>query len=77
MTTYAPYALVTGASSGIGYQYARIMAEKGYNVIMVSNEADAIVEKAETIRKDYPVETVPLMRDLGRGSGQRVVRLLR
>lgn len=66
MTTHAPYALVTGASSGIGYQYARIMAEKGYNVIMVSNEADAIVEKAETIRKDYPVETVPLMRDLGR-----------
>ena len=26
------YALITGASSGCGYEYARIMAEKGYKV---------------------------------------------
>lgn len=60
------YALVTGASSGIGYQYARIMAQKGYHVIMVSNEPEAIVEKANCIMADFPVEAVPLMRDLGK-----------
>ena len=60
------YALVTGASSGIGYQYARVMAEKGYNVIMVSNEPEAIVEKAEMVKQDFHVDAVPLMRDLGR-----------
>lgn len=60
------YALVTGASSGIGYQYARQLAEKGYNLIIVSNEAEAIVEKAEELKNNYPVEVVPLMRDLGK-----------
>lgn len=63
--TGKPYALVTGASSGIGYQYARVMAEKHYNLIIVSNE-QAIDEKAEIIREDFPVEVVALVRDLGK-----------
>ncbi len=66
MNENKPYALVTGASSGIGYQYARQLAEKGYSLIMVSNEADAIVEKANEIRNDFSVEAIPLMRDLGK-----------
>lgn len=60
-----PYALVTGASSGIGYQYARVLARKGYNLVIVSNE-EAIIEKAETIRKDFSVEVEGVVSDLGR-----------
>lgn len=59
-----PYALITGASSGIGYQYARVMADRGYNLLIVSNEADAIVEKGEILKHDFGVEVVALMRDL-------------
>lgn len=59
------YALVTGASSGIGFQYARVLAEKGYNIIAVSNESPAIEEKGEEIRKEFGVKVIPLMRDLG------------
>lgn len=66
MNENKPYALVTGASSGIGYQYAKQLAKRGYNLIIVSNEAEAIVEKAEELKKDYLVEVVPLMRDLGK-----------
>ena len=58
------YALVTGASSGIGFQYARVLAEKGYPLIMVSNE-EAIMEKAEMVRQEFAVEAIPLVRDLG------------
>ena len=38
MNNKAKCALITGASSGCGYEYARIMAEKGYDLVIVSNE---------------------------------------
>ncbi len=43
------YALITGSSSGMGYEYARILAERGYNLILVSNEQ----EKLESVRKEF------------------------
>lgn len=42
------YALITGASSGIGRHYALQLAERGYNIIAVSNqpaELDAVVKE--------------------------------
>lgn len=60
------YALVTGSSSGIGYEYARELASRGYSLIMVSNE-EAINEKADEIRQVYPnLDIVPVVSDLGR-----------
>lgn len=64
MNDTKPYALVTGASSGIGYQYARLLAEKGYNLIIVSNE-EAIEEKKQLLEQDYPVKVLALVRNLG------------
>ena len=58
------YALVTGASSGCGYEYARILAQKGYNLLIVSNE-EAIHEKASVLRMGFPVNVVSLVRNLG------------
>lgn len=58
------YALVTGASSGCGYEYARILAQKGYNLLIVSNE-DAIHEKANILRADFLVKVISLVRNLG------------
>ena len=58
------YAIVTGASSGCGYEYARIMAQKGYKLLIVSNE-EAIHDKAELLRQDFGVEVISLVRNLG------------
>lgn len=58
------YALVTGASSGCGYEYARILAQKGYDLLVVSSE-EAIHEKADILRGDFPVNVISLVRNLG------------
>ena len=66
------WALVTGAGSGMGYCYARALAARRYNVLLVSNQ-DFIVEKAEQVQKDYGVQTIGLLRAQCR---RRVVCLL-
>ena len=59
-----PLALVTGASSGIGYQYARLLAEKGYDLLLVSNEELRIAEVARELRRQFGVRADGLCRDL-------------
>lgn len=58
------WALITGASSGIGYTYAEEMARRGYPLVIVSNEAEAIEQKARLLRQTYAVDVWPLYRDL-------------
>ena len=59
------YALITGASSGCGYEYACLLAAKGYDLLIVSNE-EAIHDKASLLRNIYPVNVQSLVMDLGK-----------
>ena len=59
------FALITGASSGIGFQYARVMAKRGYNLLIVSNE-DVIHDRAKEIQEEFAVQVIALVRDLGK-----------
>ena len=59
------YALITGASSGCGYEYACLLAAKGYDLLIVSNE-EAIHYKASLLRNIYPVNVQSLVMDLGK-----------
>ena len=58
------FALVTGASSGIGLALSRELAGHGYPLLMVSNEEEAIVRAAADINGEYHVTTLPLYMDL-------------
>lgn len=64
MTT-PKYAIVTGASSGMGYCYALALAQRGYHLLIVSNE-EAIHDKAKEITQLYPTcQVLSLVMDLG------------
>ena len=54
-------ALVTGASSGIGRELARQLAERGHGVTVVARRADRLEELAEELRAkhDIRVEVIP------------------
>lgn len=57
-------AVVTGASSGIGREYARQLCERGYDVVMVSNEDVPLRQAAEEFAEAHGVRTYPVCMDL-------------
>ncbi len=57
-------ALVTGASTGIGRQYAEQLAELGYNLIIVSRTESLLEELAAELRKKYDIDVIVHAKDL-------------
>jgi len=49
---HGPWAVIAGASEGIGEQFARQLAVKGINVVLVSRRAAVLDELADSIRRD-------------------------
>jgi NAD(P)-dependent dehydrogenase (short-subunit alcohol dehydrogenase family) len=54
-------AIVTGANSGIGFETARVLAEKGATVVMACRNLDKANPKADEIRKARPTADVEVM----------------
>ena len=48
-TTPSPTALITGASTGIGFAYAKYLADQGYSLILVSQNASRLQSAADTL----------------------------
>jgi short-subunit dehydrogenase len=64
ISRYGPWAVVTGASSGIGEQFAHQLAATGLNVVLVARRADRIERIAAELREHYGVEVEAVRLDL-------------
>lgn len=49
-------ALITGASSGFGVDFAHILASKGYDLIIVARRKDKLEEVSQTVADKYGVK---------------------
>ncbi len=61
---YGPWALITGASDGIGLEMARGVAERGLNVVLVSRNQSKLNELAQNIQAEFGVRTQVIATDL-------------
>ena len=52
------YAVVTGASRGIGKAIARIFALHGYNLLLTSQSEDKLLQTVAELKKDFPDITI-------------------
>ena len=59
---YGPWAVVTGASDGIGREFAARLAEAGVNLVLAARRNDLLDEVANGLARAHHVrvETVPI-----------------
>lgn len=57
-------ALITGGSSGMGLEYARQLAAKGYDLLLVSNQPEELDKTASALSKAYQVNVIGHSQDL-------------
>ncbi|MFS0699016.1 SDR family NAD(P)-dependent oxidoreductase [Cellulomonas sp. 179-A 4D5 NHS] len=64
MSTTRPFAAVTGASSGIGEQFARRYAREGFDLLLVARSGAALRALAEELTREHGVEVEVHVADL-------------
>ena len=64
---FGPWALVTGASSGIGSEFARQIAASGIHVVLVARREALLEEVGRGLANDFGVEYRSVVADLSQG----------
>ena|SRR5436853_3002267 len=61
-------ALITGASSGIGYELTRLFAGDGYNLVLVARNQEQLMQVADELKEKYGVSVKVTSKDLSAAS---------
>jgi short-subunit dehydrogenase len=62
------YALITGASSGIGAEFARELAKQGFNLILVARRKQRLENLSQELNNKYSITAEVLVADLSKMS---------
>jgi short-subunit dehydrogenase len=64
---FGPWALVTGASSGLGERFALALASRQLNLVLVARREDRLAALADSLRRDHPAIDIRIVaQDLAR-----------
>jgi short-subunit dehydrogenase len=58
------YALVTGGTSGIGYEIAKLLAKDGNDLIIVARNEEDLTQVSREIMMEYGVDAITISKDL-------------
>ena len=65
--------LITGASSGIGYELAKIMGKEGYNLVLTARRKDKLNKLKKEIEKENDVSVLVIAQDLTEEGGAQKI----
>ena len=63
------WAVVTGATAGIGESFTRLLAAAGFNLVLVARDEVRLNERAAGLREKYGAESIVIVADLATESG--------
>jgi uncharacterized protein len=63
------WALVTGATSGIGESFTRLLASNKYNIVLVARDLPRLQERATALEAKYGIKTHVIQADLAADDG--------
>ena len=66
---YGEWALVTGASAGIGLEFARALAREGMSIVLTARREDRLNALAAELKDSYHVNTRVVAVDLAANDG--------
>lgn len=70
---YGPWAVVTGASDGIGRAFADALAEAGFGLVLVARREELLTQVAAQLTTAHGIDTVVVAADLGTPRGVEAV----
>ncbi|WP_110929480.1 elongation factor P 5-aminopentanone reductase [Bacillus massiliglaciei] len=65
------FALITGASGGIGKEIALKLAEENYSLYLHYNQNEGALNELLEMLQPYPIELIPIQADLGTPDGYK------
>ena len=63
------WALVTGATVGIGESFTRLLAQNGYNIVLVARDLPRLQERAKSLESTFGIATKVIQADLATDAG--------